>query len=137
MCIASCLASIKEAGCSRSIRLLLMHKEVFLLFGCRSIGIQGCRDWQTADSFSCEGPRKPVGFKPEQLPVTQGSDQASDQYAEAGNVEKVVTHFLKNGVQPNQIGVITPYEGQRAHVLAVMLRSGPMRPGLYEQVEHF
>ena len=50
-------------------------------------------------------------------------------------MEKVVTHFLKAGVTPRQIGVITPYEGQRAHILAVMLRSGPMQPALYEEVE--
>jgi regulator of nonsense transcripts 1 len=31
-------------------------------------------------------------------------------------VEKVVTSFLSYGVQPEQIGVITPYEGQRAQV---------------------
>lgn len=31
-------------------------------------------------------------------------------------VEKVVTLFLSHGVAPEQIGVITPYEGQRAQV---------------------
>lgn len=55
--------------------------------------------------------------------------------AEAANVEKVVTNFMKSGVQPSQIGVITPYEGQRAHILAVMLRNGPLKPALYEGVE--
>jgi hypothetical protein len=29
-------------------------------------------------------------------------------------VEKIVTLFLSHGVAPEQIGVITPYEGQRA-----------------------
>ena len=33
---------------------------------------------------------------------------------EAANVEKIVTRFLKSGIMPAQIGVITPYEGQRA-----------------------
>ena len=35
---------------------------------------------------------------------------------EANAVEKVVTGLLRNGVKPKQIGVITPYEGQRAYV---------------------
>lgn len=50
-------------------------------------------------------------------------------------MEKVVTFFLKGGVTPAQIGVITPYEGQRAHILAVMLRNGPLKPSLYQEVE--
>jgi len=31
--------------------------------------------------------------------------------AEAINVEKIITSFLKCGVLPHQIGIITPYEG--------------------------
>jgi hypothetical protein len=34
-----------------------------------------------------------------------------------------------------QIGVITPYEGQRAHVVAAMLRSGTLRQEVYKEVE--
>ena len=37
-------------------------------------------------------------------------------------MEKVVTALMRGGVTPAQIGVITPYEGQRAHVLTTMLR---------------
>jgi len=47
--------------------------------------------------------------------------------AEATNVEKIVTHFLKGGILPAQIGVITPYEGQRAHVVTTMQRVGTLR----------
>ena len=36
---------------------------------------------------------------------------------EAAKCETVVTRFLKSGVKPEQIGVITPYEGQRAYVV--------------------
>ena len=46
---------------------------------------------------------------------------------EATHVEKLVTFFLKAGITPDQIGIITPYEGQRAHVLATMMRNGPLR----------
>lgn len=42
-------------------------------------------------------------------------------------MEKIVTHFLKGGVMPDQIGVITPYEGQRAHVVTTMQRVGTLR----------
>ncbi|KAA6411769.1 MAG: regulator of nonsense transcripts 1 protein, partial [Trebouxia sp. A1-2] len=54
---------------------------------------------------------------------------------EAANVEKIVTHFLKGGATSDQLGVITPYEGQRAHVLQVMLRNGTMRQQLYTDIE--
>ena len=35
-------------------------------------------------------------------------------------MEKIVTRFLKGGVTPHQIGVITPYEGQRAFLVNYM-----------------
>lgn len=41
---------------------------------------------------------------------------------EATAVEKVVTQFLRAGVLPSQIGVITPYEGQRVFVTQYMQR---------------
>lgn len=43
---------------------------------------------------------------------------------QAANVEKIVTLLLRNGVRPDQIGVVTPYDGQRAHVIMVMERNG-------------
>ena len=49
-------------------------------------------------------------------------------------MEKIVTHFMRTGVQPEQIGIITPYEGQRAHVLTAMQRSGALAPALYAEV---
>ncbi len=54
--------------------------------------------------------------------------------AEAAAVEKIVTHFMRTGVRPEQIGIITPYEGQRAHVLTAMQRSGALAPALYAEV---
>jgi hypothetical protein len=41
---------------------------------------------------------------------------------EAAAVEKIVTQFLRAGVKPKQIGVITPYEGQRVYVVQHMQR---------------
>lgn len=49
-------------------------------------------------------------------------------------MEKIVTHFMRTGVKPEQIGIITPYEGQRAHVLSVMQRSGSLASNLYAEV---
>ena len=40
--------------------------------------------------------------------------------AEAQNVEMLVTNFFKAGLKPEQIGIITPYEGQRAYILSYM-----------------
>ena len=51
---------------------------------------------------------------------------------EAANVEKIVTRFLKVGVKPDQIGVITPYEGQRAYLIQYMQFSGTMTRKLYQ-----
>ena len=53
---------------------------------------------------------------------------------EATSVEKIVTMFLRAGVLPSKIGVITPYEGQRTWVQGQMLR-GPLRQQLYQEVE--
>ncbi|CUM68337.1 uncharacterized protein PRCAT00006059001 [Priceomyces carsonii] len=39
---------------------------------------------------------------------------------EAMNVEKIITKLFEDGVNPEQIGVITPYEGQRAYIVQYM-----------------
>jgi len=54
---------------------------------------------------------------------------------EAAACEKIVTYFLKSGVNPSQIGVITPYEGQRAYIVNFMQRAGSLRPQLYKEIE--
>ena len=54
---------------------------------------------------------------------------------EASNVEKIVTKFFKSGVSPSQIGVITPYEGQRSFVVSSMQQNGALRKDLYKEVE--
>ena len=54
---------------------------------------------------------------------------------EATMTEKLVTHFLRAGVTPTQIGVITPYEGQRAYIVNHMQRFGAMGAALYDEVE--
>lgn len=54
---------------------------------------------------------------------------------EASYVEKVVTHLLRMGVTPPQIGVITPYDGQKKYVSEYMRRSGALAAALYEAIE--
>lgn len=54
---------------------------------------------------------------------------------EAIAVEKIVTKLLKSSVHPSQIGVITPYQGQRAFIMQVMFMNGNMNKELYEAVE--
>jgi regulator of nonsense transcripts 1 len=54
---------------------------------------------------------------------------------EASYVEKVVTHLLRMGVTPAQIGVITPYDGQRKYVSDYMRRAGALASSLYEAIE--
>ena len=54
---------------------------------------------------------------------------------EAANVEKLVSKFLQGGCLPDQIGVITPYEGQRAYIVNYMQRNGSLGAKLYASVE--
>ena len=54
---------------------------------------------------------------------------------EASYVEKVVTHLMKLGVAPTQIGVVTPYDGQKKYVSEYMRRAGALASSLYESIE--
>ncbi|ETO03094.1 hypothetical protein RFI_34319 [Reticulomyxa filosa] len=54
---------------------------------------------------------------------------------EAQNVEKMVTKVLKAGLKPSQIGIITPYEGQRQYIVNYMLRNGTLKSSMYEMIE--
>ena len=48
-----------------------------------------------------------------------GSGTSYLNRTEALTVEKLVTKMLNSGLNPQQIGVITPYEGQRAYLVSV------------------
>jgi len=54
---------------------------------------------------------------------------------EASNVEKIVTRFFKAGVKPADIGVITPYEGQRSYIVSTMQNTGTFKKESYKEVE--
>lgn len=50
---------------------------------------------------------------------------------EAANIEKLATKLLRAGVKPEQIGIITPYEGQRAYQVQHMQYNGSLNKKLY------
>lgn len=54
---------------------------------------------------------------------------------EAANVEKIATRFLKAGIRPEQIGIITPYEGQRSYIVQFMQTQGALHSKLYLEME--
>jgi regulator of nonsense transcripts 1 len=54
---------------------------------------------------------------------------------EAQAIERAVTHLLRVAVHPQRIGVITPYEGQRAYVVSHFTRAGSVRQDLYREIE--
>ncbi|KAH8947378.1 hypothetical protein BDL97_11G037900 [Sphagnum fallax] len=83
----------------------------------------------------------PVPNRPMFFYVQMGQEEISASgtsylnRTEAANVEKIVTTFLRSGVIPSQIGVITPYEGQRAYIVNYMARNGSLRQQLYKEIE--
>eukprot|EP01017_Pseudomicrothorax_dubius_P040198 TRINITY_DN6256_c0_g1_i1.p1 TRINITY_DN6256_c0_g1~~TRINITY_DN6256_c0_g1_i1.p1 ORF type:complete len:714 (+),score=172.44 TRINITY_DN6256_c0_g1_i1:912-3053(+) len=54
---------------------------------------------------------------------------------EAKNVEKTVFFLIRAGVKPNQIGIITPYKGQRAFILNYMGKSGVISSAIVRDIE--
>ncbi|VDM44951.1 unnamed protein product [Toxocara canis] len=55
--------------------------------------------------------------------------------AEAANVEKIATRFIKAGLKSEQIGIITPYEGQRSYIVQFMQTQGTLHSKLYLNME--
>ena len=54
---------------------------------------------------------------------------------EASNVEKIITRFFKAGVRPEDIGIITPYEGQRSYIVSSMQANGTFKKENYKEIE--
>ncbi|XP_071845963.1 regulator of nonsense transcripts 1-like [Apostichopus japonicus] len=83
----------------------------------------------------------PQADKPMFFYATTGQEEISSSgtsylnRTEASNVEKLTTSFLRGGIKPEQIGIITPYEGQRAFIVTYMQYSGPLNVKLYQEVE--
>lgn len=86
--------------------------------------------------FPWPQPDRPMFFL-----VTQGQEEIAGSgtsylnRTEAANVEKITTRFLKCRVDPEQIGIITPYEGQRAYLVQYMQYQGSLHSQLYQNIE--
>ncbi|VDK35263.1 unnamed protein product [Taenia asiatica] len=86
--------------------------------------------------FPWPNPDRPMFFY-----CTSGQEEISGNgvsylnRTEAATVEKIVTKMLKVGVNPATIGVITPYEGQRAYIVHYFHQSGSLNSKLYQEVE--
>ncbi|KAI8096811.1 RNA helicase-domain-containing protein [Halteromyces radiatus] len=83
----------------------------------------------------------PVPETPMMFYVNLGNEEISTSgtsylnRTEASNCEKVVTRFMKSGILPSQIGVVTPYEGQRSYIVQYMQFNGSLRKDLYKDIE--
>lgn len=85
--------------------------------------------WQNrAASFS--NPLTPKRFN--LMPWFSSDKCISLSRTEAANVEKITTKLLKAGAKPDQIGIITPYEGQRSYLVQYMQFSGSLHTKLYQ-----
>ncbi|XP_050403734.1 regulator of nonsense transcripts 1 [Patella vulgata] len=86
--------------------------------------------------FPWPTPDKPMFFY-----CTSGQEEISSSgtsylnRTEAANVEKLATRFLRGGIKPAQIGIITPYEGQRAYLVQYMQYNGSLNKKLYQEIE--
>ena len=86
--------------------------------------------------FRWPNPAMPMIFyhsmSPEEL---SGSSTSYLNRTEAAIAEKIVTLLIRNNAKPSSIGVITPYEGQRAYLCNYMNRNGPLGSEVYRHVE--
>jgi len=64
-----------------------------------------------------------------------GSGTSFLNRTEAACVEKIATKFLKTGIKPEQIGVVTPYEGQRSFLVQYMQYQGSLHSKIYQELE--
>eukprot|EP00095_Tigriopus_kingsejongensis_P011513 maker-scaffold33_size549341-snap-gene-0.19 protein:Tk11513 transcript:maker-scaffold33_size549341-snap-gene-0.19-mRNA-1 annotation:"regulator of nonsense transcripts" len=64
-----------------------------------------------------------------------GSGTSYLNRTEASNVEKLTTKFIRAGIRADQIGIITPYEGQRAYLVQFMQYQGSHHPKIYQSIE--
>ncbi|CBZ51254.1 putative regulator of nonsense transcripts UPF1 [Neospora caninum Liverpool] len=64
-----------------------------------------------------------------------GSGTSYVNRVEASNIEKIVTFLLKCGLKASQIGVITPYDGQRAHISSLFQRQTTLGQAAFADLE--
>jgi len=54
---------------------------------------------------------------------------------EAAQVEKVVNALIRSGVKAQNLGIITPYKGQRAYIVNYLAKNGALNPEIYKSIE--
>ena len=83
----------------------------------------------------------PQSDKPMMFHVVAGQEEISGSGTsflyrmEANNVEKIVTKFIVSGINPEKIGVVTPYEGQRSFLVQYLQHRGSLPAYYYQPVE--
>jgi len=99
------------------------------------------------NGVNAEDRKLPIDFpwpqldKPMMFYVASGQEEIAGSgtsflnRTEAASVEKVVTKFLKSGMKPDQIGVVTPYEGQRSFLVQYMQYQGSLHAKIYQDIE--
>lgn len=90
----------------------------------------------TKDEFPWIDPNRPMMFWSQHgVEEVSASGTSFLNRIEAQAIERAVTHLLRAGVLPHRMGVITPYEGQRAYVVSHFARAGSLRQDLYREIE--
>jgi regulator of nonsense transcripts 1 len=118
-----------------------MHPELsafpsnFFYDGSLQNGVSGDERRLTVD-FPWPQPTIPTFFyvSPGQEEIA-GSGTSYLNRTEASNVEKLTTKFIRSGIRSDQIGIITPYEGQRAYLVQYMQYQGSLHSKIYQDVE--
>eukprot|EP00828_Plagiopyla_frontata_P040626 TRINITY_DN5553_c0_g1_i4.p1 TRINITY_DN5553_c0_g1~~TRINITY_DN5553_c0_g1_i4.p1 ORF type:complete len:546 (-),score=59.96 TRINITY_DN5553_c0_g1_i4:18-1655(-) len=54
---------------------------------------------------------------------------------EVQQIEKIIYQFIKAGVKTNQLGIITPYSGQRAFIVNYLSKNGQLGASVYKEIE--
>lgn len=108
----------------------------FFYEGCLQNGVQAADRKIPGFEFNWPQPEKPMMFI-----CSQGDEEIASSgtsylnRAEAAIVEQLTTKLLKCGLKPSQIGIITPYEGQRAFIVMNMQYNGSLNNKLYQEIE--
>ena len=99
-------------------------------------GVHGSERQLKGNDFPWPIPDRPMFFY-----CCQGQEEIAGSgtsylnRTEAAYVEKIITRFLKSGLKPEQLGVITPYEGQRSFLVQYMQHNGSFHTKLYQEIE--
>jgi regulator of nonsense transcripts 1 len=108
----------------------------FFYEGCLQNGVQAEERVIKGLDFPWPQPGKPMFFY-----CCQGNEEiaaSGTSYlnrTEAAFVEQLTTKLLKCGLKPSQIGIVTPYEGQRAYLVQYMQYNGSLHNKLYLEIE--